>query len=71
MTNDGQRPEKIGEFLVRIGAMQPWQVDDVLLAQRSGDGRTFGELAIDLGYINDNAIKLYVESQGRAQKVAS
>jgi len=54
--------EKIGDFLVRIGAMQLWQVDDVRLAQRSGDKRLFGEIAIEFGYIEDAALQLYIES---------
>ncbi len=64
MATPESKPEQIGEFLVKIGAMQPWQVDDVLLAQRSGDKRLFGELAIALGYIDDKALLRYVESQG-------
>jgi len=52
---------KIGEFLVQIGAMQQYQVDDVLRVQESGDSRMFGEIAIELGYINDAAIKKYLD----------
>lgn len=62
MAQHSQRSEPIGAFLVRIGAMQAWQVDDVLLAQKSGDSRMFGELAIALGYIDDTALRSYVES---------
>ena len=63
--------EKIGEFLVRIGAMQPCQVEEIRQAQRSGDQRMFGELAIAGGYIDDKALRRYVESQpGRASKEA-
>jgi hypothetical protein len=56
------KANKIGEFLLKIGAMQPWQVEDVLLAQRMGDKRIFGEIAIALGYIEDAALKMYVET---------
>jgi hypothetical protein len=55
--------ERIGLFLVRIGAMQSWQLEKVLQLQRSGDVRRFGEIAIDLGYIEDAALKLYVDSR--------
>ena len=65
MAKNNGGPEPIGAFLVRIGAMQSWQVDDVLLAQKSGDSRMFGELAIALGYIDDTALKRYVESHPR------
>jgi hypothetical protein len=55
--------DKIGGFLVSIGAMKPWQVEDILLAQRSRDTRMFGEIAIALGYIDDAALQQYVESR--------
>lgn len=55
--------ERIGEALVRIGAMQPYQVEDVLEVQKQGDGRLFGEIAIELGYIDDGAIKRYLDSR--------
>lgn len=53
--------EKIGDILVRIGALTQHQVDDVLQRQKSGDARIFGEIAITLGYIDDAALKRYVE----------
>jgi hypothetical protein len=52
---------RIGEFLVQIGAIKQYQVDDVLRLQKEGDTRLFGEIAIELGYINDEAIKKYLE----------
>jgi hypothetical protein len=52
---------RIGEFLVQIGAMKPYQVDDVLRVQHEGDTRMFGEIAIELGYINDAAIQKYID----------
>ncbi len=55
--------EKIGEFLVKIGAMKQWQVEDILVVQKSGDTRMFGELAISFGYIDDKALMKYVDSQ--------
>jgi len=54
--------KKIGEFLIKIGAMQTWQVEEIQRAQKSGDLRMFGELAIVRGYIDDKALMLYVES---------
>jgi len=44
--------EKIGEFLVRIGVMHPYQVGDVLRAQKAGDNRLFGEIASDRVWIH-------------------
>lgn len=55
--------EKIGEALVRIGAMQFYQVEDVLRVQKEGDSRLFGEIAIELGYIDDEAISRYLSSR--------
>ncbi|MBW2000559.1 MAG: hypothetical protein JRJ29_21700 [Deltaproteobacteria bacterium] len=62
--------EKIGEALVRIGAMKPYQVDDVLRAQKAGDSRLFGEIAIEFGYINDEVLKKYVEAKAVWEKEA-
>jgi hypothetical protein len=57
----GMRGERIGEFLVKIGAMMPWQVDAVLRAQAEGDRRIFGEIAIVRDYIHDMALRRYVD----------
>ncbi len=55
--------ERIGEGLVRIGAMKQEEVDIVLSRQKKGDKRLFGEIAIELGYIDDEAIRRYIESK--------
>ena len=62
--------EKIGETLVRIGAMKPFRVEDVLRAQKAGDDRLFGEIAIEFGYINDEVLKKYVEATAVWEKEA-
>jgi hypothetical protein len=46
--------EKIGEFLVGIGAMSASQVTVVINHQQTGDERLFGEIAMELGYLADN-----------------
>jgi hypothetical protein len=53
--------EKIGEFLIRTGAMTSGQVKTILQVQQAGDKRRFGEIALALGYVNDDAIKRYVD----------
>jgi hypothetical protein len=53
--------ERIGEFLVRIKSMTPDQVDKVLGAQEAGDKRRFGDIALELGFVQDNAVKRYVD----------
>ena len=60
--------EKIGEFLVQIDVLKPFQVEDVLRAQKAGDNRLFGEIAIEFGYINDEALKRYVEAKELIEK---
>ena len=52
--------EKIGEGLIRIGAITRAQVEELLRQQRAGDDRLFGEIAIDLRFINEAAIKSYL-----------
>jgi hypothetical protein len=59
--------EKIGEALVRIGAMKSFQVEDVLRLQKNGDKRLFGEIAIEMGYIDDQAIRKYLEAKRSTQ----
>ena len=61
--------ERIGETLIRIGAIKPYQVDDILLAQKDGDTRLFGEIAIDLGYINDDVLRKYIEAEEELKKL--
>ncbi len=53
--------DRIGEFLVRIGAMTPAQVEQVLKAQRNGDKRPFGEIARSLGIVGDDSIKRFLD----------
>ncbi len=55
--------EKVGEALVRIDVMKPYQVEDILRAQKLGDVRLFGEIAIEFGYINDEVLKKYMEAK--------
>ena len=56
----------IGEFLVQIGLMFPFQVEDVVRLQAAGDTRKFGEIAMSLGYIADEQpIRQFLEYQGK------
>jgi hypothetical protein len=52
---------RIGDFLVQIGAMTREQVNEVLRMQQAGDARIFGEIALDLHFLDDDAIKRYVD----------
>lgn len=51
----------IGEFLVSTGKMTREQVDLVLRMQSDGSKRRFGEIALALGFIDDDAVKRYVD----------
>lgn len=56
--------EKIGEYLVEIGAMSASQVTVVINHQKEGDARLFGEIAMELGYLADNEpIDKFLEHQ--------
>ncbi|TVR85195.1 MAG: hypothetical protein EA428_16205 [Spirochaetaceae bacterium] len=57
--------ERIGEFLVKIGAMTPEQLVEVLEQQKKEPNRLFGEIAVELGYINDSAVDTFL---GRNKK---
>jgi len=52
--------EKIGDFLIGIGSMTAEQRDEVLQRQAEGDRRLFGEIARELGFIDNQAIKKFL-----------
>ncbi len=53
--------ERIGEFFVQNGMMDTHQVEVVIQKQRAGDKRVFGVIALKLGYITEDALKVYVD----------
>jgi hypothetical protein len=55
--------ERIGDYLVRTGAMQQSQVESVIAAQKAGDSRAFGELAVALGFASRAAVDTYAASR--------
>jgi hypothetical protein len=55
--------ERIGDFLIRIGAITQAQLDDVLAIQKNGDSRAFGLIALDQGYVTEAAIEQYAAAQ--------
>lgn len=46
--------DRIGEFLLRVGAMKPDQIEAVLQAQAAGDARRFGAIAVEKAESLDN-----------------
>jgi hypothetical protein len=61
-------PERIGEFLLRIGVINEMQVQEILDIQKAGDSRLFGEIAIEFGYINDELLQKYIEAKAAWDK---
>lgn len=56
-------PERIGDFLLRIGAIEAKQLEEVLRIQKSGDSRPFGVIGVELGYIAESAIEQFATAQ--------
>lgn len=68
LCSEAPMSEKIGDFLVRIGAMTEEQVEEVLAVQEESDEpRLFGEIAIEKGFIDDAALRRYVEERSGAR----
>jgi hypothetical protein len=55
----------IGEALIKQGELTREQVDYVLKLQQENDKRLFGEIAVDLGYIDLMTVIRYLESEER------
>jgi hypothetical protein len=51
----------IGCKLMKMGIMNQKQVDVVAEKQNKGDSRLFGEIAIELGFIDEAALMKYLE----------
>jgi hypothetical protein len=60
--------ERIGDFLVKIGAMTPEQVQAVLRLQEMGNRQRFGDIALALGYLSDNSLKRYTDYLEKQEK---
>ena len=48
----------MGQLPVREGKLTIPQVSQVLLSQRRGDGRQFGRIAMDLGFVSERDVAL-------------
>jgi hypothetical protein len=64
MAKKANDEEKIGQALVRMGAMTQEQVDDILRRQKEGNDSLFGVMAIELGYVETQVMLKYLESKG-------
>ena len=56
--------EKIGEGLIKMGAMTSEQVEDILQRQRDGNDGLFGIMALELGYVGKEVLLDYLEEKG-------
>ena len=65
MTQEGKPVEKVGEGLIRIGAMTKEQVKKVLREQRAkhGHDKLFGEIAVELEFVDEATIESFFEEQ--------
>lgn len=53
--------ERVGDFLIRIGVITTAQMVEILKIQDAEEEpRLFGQIAIELGYIDDAAIQRYL-----------
>lgn len=63
MTDKESFQERIGDGLVRIGAITKVQCDHVLQLQKDGDKRLFGEIALALGYVDFHSLMNYLNKK--------
>lgn len=65
MSGEGPAKERLGEALVRTGAMTDVQVKQVLLRQReqSGVDKLFGEIAVELQLVDQQTIENILNQQ--------
>ena len=66
MSDSGRSKERLGEALVRRGAMTEEQVRQVLLRQRehSGVDRLFGEIAVELAFTDQQTFEDILNQEG-------
>lgn len=49
--------------MVRIGVLSPQDVETILVQQKKEPDKLFGVIAIELGLINDDALRRYIKEQ--------
>ena len=52
--------ERIGEIFIKLGLLTQQQVEEILTVQKDRPDQKFGMLALELGYIGDEAINAYI-----------
>jgi len=54
----------IGEFLQEVEAMDPTTAKKVLQLQKRYPSKTFGQIALEKGYVKDELARHYLSSKG-------
>jgi len=52
--------ERLGDMLVRLGALSKQQVAEVLRYQKEHPGMLFGQIAVQLGFITEQILNKYL-----------
>jgi hypothetical protein len=55
--------ERIGDYMIRTGTMTQAQVDGVIHAQKTGDKRSFGQIAVSMGIISQANVDAFLAVQ--------
>lgn len=55
--------ERMGDYMIRTGAMNQSQVDEVVRAKATGDKRHFGEIAVSLGFITVADVEAFLSAR--------
>jgi hypothetical protein len=55
--------ERLGDYMIRTGAMTQPQVDTVAGMKATGDKRHFGDIVISLGFITAAHVEAFLASQ--------
>ena len=56
-------PERLGDYMIRTGAMNQSQVDAVAGAKAAGDKRHFGDIAVSMAFITAAQVEAFLASQ--------
>ncbi len=62
MKDETKIEEKIGQGLFRLGLMKEEHIQDIILLQKAGDRRLFGEIAVEKGYVKVQDLIRYLSS---------
>ena len=52
--------ERLGELLVRMGALSQEQVEEILRYQKEHPDMLFGQIAVQRGYISEKVLQQYL-----------